>query len=336
MVSDRNRFQGKWLVAGLLVLLCIVVAAATQGFWKPRRQPQETAPAKSTAALDEVSLQGRIQAHSSVFIAAPIEGKIDLFHVEIGQEVSEGQLLAQIKSDALEVHQQEALSEFEQVQARLSDLEASISAARLEASRARAEASRARSEADRLEKIYKRQSMLLEAGATPRLVAEKAAKDYQTASEEAATLSAAADRAEERVSSMAKDADALRKTVTEKSENLESAKTELQAGDVRSPVDGVVVGRRGTLGDTVDRSMQDFFQIATDLSTLEVVVDPPPDVLPRLKPGQPALVRVAELSGDALSGTVSKVENGHAVIEFANPLPEIKPGLTAQVAIKIT
>ena len=301
-------------------------------------------PAKSPVAvnvdpvalLEELSLTGRVQARSAVAVPVPIDGKIDFFHVEVGQQVAQDQVLALIKSEVSETAQEAAQAAFDQVQTRLTNLEGAITAARLEASRARAEASRARSELERADKANARQRMLLSAGATPRLAAEKAAKEYEAALQESTTLSDLADKAEERVAAMQREAEALRKTVAEKAEDLEEAKTAVSAGEVRSPVDGVVTARRGSLGEDVDRSMTDLFQIATELSALEVVVEPPPAALRRIKQGQQAVVRVAELSGEGLAGVVKRVENGQAVVEFTSPLPEIKPGLTAQVTIKLT
>lgn len=337
MKKQASQFKGKWPLAALLILLCAVVFT---GVWALKRQtaaaPRKAPPVDPAASLAEVTLDGRIQARTAVAVPAPIEGKIDFFHVEVGQEVSEGQLIALIKSEASEAHQQAAQLEFDQAQSRLNNLESAISAARLEASRARAEALRAKSELDRAGKTNTRQKMLLSAGATPRLVAEKAQQDYDKSVTESKTLSEAATQAEDRVAGMLREQEALRKTLAEKTESLEQARAEVAAGEVRSPVDGIVTARKGSLGDQVDRTLTDLFQIATGLSALDIVVEPAPNILARIKQGQQATVRVAELSGEALPGVVRKVENGQAVIEFTSPLPEIKPGLTAQVTIKLT
>jgi hypothetical protein len=44
---------------------------------------------------------------------------------------------------------------------------------------------------------------------------------------------------------------------------------------------------------------------------------------------------IAELGGEILEGTISKVEDGNIFAEFANPNPAVKPGLTAQMRIKL-
>jgi multidrug resistance efflux pump len=178
--------------------------------------------------------------------------------------------------------------------------------------------------------------MLLAEGATPRLTFEKAQKEYQIAKTDADNLEAVAKHAEERVDSMQKEIDAVKKTLDERNAALDEANAELAAGEVRSPVDGVVTGRRGTVGDDVDRTWKDMFQIATDLGALAVVIEPATAALARIKPGQPVSVYVADLPNEALPGQVKKIENGQVTVEFTSPTTVIKPGATAQVKIKLT
>src|SRR3954454_1916521 len=114
----------------------------------------------------------------------------------------------------------------ERAQNRLNDLDANLAAQRLEASRARALATRTRSDYDRSEKAYQRQKMLLDAGATPRLSYEKAEKEYQTNQAESASSETLAQQAEGRVESILKEQEAVRKTLQEKTAELEQAKAQ--------------------------------------------------------------------------------------------------------------
>jgi multidrug resistance efflux pump len=150
------------------------------------------------------------------------------------------------------------------------------------------------------------------------------------------SVNSVADQGEGRVGSLQKELDNARKALDDKNQDLEEAKAELAAGEVHSPVDGVVSGRRGQTGDAVDPSLKDLFQIATELSSLEVIVEPGPAAFARIRPGQNALIQVAELPTEALAGVVEKVENGRVTVHFASPNPVVKPGLTATVKIKLT
>jgi len=265
-------------------------------------------------------------------VPAPIEGKIESFHAEPGDEVYEGQLLAQVRSAALDTVEERAALDAESARTRLGNLEAALSTARLEAARADADAGRARSEHDAASKIWQRQKLLLSEGATPRLAAEKAAREFEGTKRDAEALATLASIAQSRVEALRSDLEAARKALDDKTQELEQARADVATGDVHSPVNGVIVGRRGQPGEEVNRAMTDLFQIATDMSRLEVVLEPPPPALARFRTGQPATVTVAE-SATALAGQVKAIDSGKVTIEFANPDPAVKAGLTAHVRI---
>jgi multidrug resistance efflux pump len=192
-----------------------------------------------------------------------------------------------------------------------------------------------RSEFDRATKVYERQKILIAEGATPRRVFEKAEKDYRALEEESASLSAVAKQAVDRVSTIQRDLDAAKKLLDARNEDLEEASGKVAAGQIVSPADGVVAARRGQEGDEVHPAMEDLMSIATDLSKLEVLVEADPAQASRIKPGQEAAVIVADLPGEALGGVVKSVEGGKVTVEFANPSAAVRPGLTAQVRIKV-
>ncbi len=294
--------------------------------------PAPAKPASTVYAGSDATIEGQIQALAVESIAAPIEGKIESFHAEPGEEVFEGQLLAQVRSAALDTARERASLDADHAKSRLTDLEGSIVSARLEAARAEAEASRARSDFERAAKVWERQRMLLEAGATPRLTAEKAQRDYETASREQEAVAILARNAQSHFETLQADLEGAKKSVEETQKDLDQALSQVASGEVHSPVNGVVVARRGQAGDDVNRSMADLFRIATDLSRLEVVLEPPPPVLARIHAGQQAAITVAE-SPNPLSGQVKSVDQGKVVVEFANPDPVVKPGLTAHVRI---
>jgi multidrug resistance efflux pump len=166
-------------------------------------------------------------------------------------------------------------------------------------------------------------------------VFEKAEKDFQTLEQESRNLSEVAQNADARVSALNRDLDAARKILEGRLADAESSKLRVEAGQVTSPVSGVVAGCHGDVGAEVHPTMEDLFQIATDVSRLMVAVEPSPDQLARIKPEQFASVSVADLPHEPLSGVVRSIEDGRVRIEFANPSALVKPGQTAQVRIQV-
>jgi multidrug efflux pump subunit AcrA (membrane-fusion protein) len=324
----------KRAIALVGIAALVAVATLVAAHYRNTQAPSKTPPPPSEPAPAEVTLTGRVQARSVLNVRAPIEGVIERFLSDVGDDVFEGEVLAHIKSAKLDANRETAQTGAERAQTRVHDLETALIAARLEGSRARADAIRTRAELDRAERNYARQKLLMREGATPRLVFEKAEKDYNTLKTDAESLEQLARRAEDRLMSVTKELDAARTIAQAKAEELDDAKAELAAGDVHAPADGTVVGRSGQPGETVNRAATDLFQIAVNLTQLQVVLSPDPKTLERIRPGAPALIQIAE-APEGITASVREVKSGQVFVDFASPSPAVRPGLTAQVRLRL-
>lgn len=333
------------LIAGALVFACVVTGGSV--WWyraiqarkseEAARASREAARKAAAAAIPhgEIRLQGLVSVKETVQIAASTDGQLLRFHVDAGDEVYQGQLLAEIGNTTLAAAQETATAELERAQERVNALEGTISASRLEASRAQANNERLTNELERATRVYNRQKFLLSEGATPRKIFEKAEAEYKTLQTDHATAEDVAKRAEARLSSLQTDLDNAKKALNRKNDDLEAAKARVDAGQVVSPVNGVVVSRRGTAGDPVNPAIPDLFRIAPDLSHMTVTVEAPQAVLKQLAPGQQVAVNVADLPADALPGTIASIDNGKVIVEFGNPSSLIRPGATATVRLTL-
>jgi multidrug resistance efflux pump len=331
--------QGKWLLISVTAVLLGVAAGAVSLLWQSAKAPIRQPPAADSAPTvftgSEVSLPGKVRARHVISIAVPIEGTIEVLLADVGQQVYQGELLGRIKNTGLEISRQLAAAVVERAQSRLSTLEGNFIAARLEASRAQADAARSRAEYERTEKIYLRQQMLVNEGATPRLTFEKAQKEYELAQSEYQALGELARQAEERVSSLRREIDESRRLLDSKNQDLESATEHLTAAEIHSPADGLVVGRSKQPGDEVESSQKDLFQIAVNLTALEAVLEPEPPVLARARAGQEAIIHAADLPGEGISGAVREIKDNQVIVEFDSPGPVLRPDQTVQVRIKL-
>jgi len=328
--------RGKWLwLSGLIVMAAVGGALAV--FWRAGQASRAPAPAGHAPPLpSEVILPGKIQAQHVVPVAAGVEGIVEQFLVEVGQEVYEGQLLARIRNEGLDTAQQVAAADVERAETKLRALESAMIAARLEASRARADASRVRGEFERAERTYLRQQLLYKEGATPRLTFERSEKELAAARLELQAVDELARQAESRLSALLKDIESARRALDEKKQALEESKQSLVAAEIHSPVDGIVVGRTRQAGDPVSPEVRDLIQVGVELSALEVVLEPEPPILARIRTGQPALVDVVEGPPGGMAGEVKAIKGTLVIVEFANPSPAVRPGLQAHVRIKLT
>lgn len=329
--------RGKWLLFGGCLILLAIAAGAITVWRREQAKPVVTAaPAPPPVEVSgDLSLSGKVEARNVVAVKPPSAGTIEEYLVNEGEEVYEGQLLARLNNPTLSNEQLQAKERADKAQERVNQLESQMLAARLEVSRGRAEATRVKDEYSRADRAYQRQSMLNQQGATPRLAFEKAQKEYENAKLDYESSSARQQIAEGRITDLTRDIDAAKKTLEERNNDLEDAEASLQATQVHAPVDGVVIMRKGDAGVEIQLGEDDLFQIATDLGNLQVVAEVNEAQQQKIKEGSPASVYLTEMANEPMAGEVARVADGRVTVLFQNPNPLIKPGLTAQVKIRL-
>jgi multidrug resistance efflux pump len=327
--------RGKWALFYMTPLLAgLGVLALSIWFRRPAPPPVRSAGA-AVIVNHEITLQGKIRPQHIIVIAAPLSGLVEALPVDVGQEVYKEQVLARVGAQGLESAREAAASDLERAQEQVAKAEAAVTAARLEESRADADAQRARLALDRAEKTYSRQRMLVSQGATPRLTFEKAEGEYQSQVKEFEIMDTGARAARDQVQNALREVTAKKRIVQDREQQLEEAQGNLETAEVRSPVDGTVVGRKAEIGKPANEAGAEFFQIATDLYALEVTLEPKPEDLKRIQPGQQALVLILDLQGQGLPGVVREIRGNQVVVEFESNLPAIKPGMVADVRLKL-
>jgi multidrug resistance efflux pump len=244
-------------------------------------------------------------------------------------------VLARIGAQGLESAREVAQAALDGAQEQVSRTEAAVTAARLELSRAEADAERARLVLERAERASARQQTLFREGATPRLVYQKALQEYEAALKDSELIDATVRTGREHIQSGVNEVGVARNIVADKMRLLEEAQGNLSAAEVHSPVDGYVVSRKGEVGGSAGEPGDELFQIATDLYAMEVALDPKAEMLKRIVPGQPALVLVLDLQNAAMPGVVREIKYNQVIVEFDSPLPAIKPGMLADVRLKL-
>lgn len=264
-------------------------------------------------------------------VPVSVDGTVEQLLAEVGQHVSEGETLARIRNPRLAAAQQLAKLNAEQAQNRLKQLESDLIAARLEVSRSDAEAMRVKLSLDQAQKNFERQQTMFREGVTPRLAFEKAQTEYQNWKAESQKLAEGARKATERVESTTKELEPARSAIVQKKTELEDAEAELAAGEVNALADGVVVARRGKVGQQVTTAMSDLFRIAADPQALEVVAASTDG---RIHAGQSAVVELDNGAGQ-LAATVREVKSGQTFLDIPNPPPAATPGMSVQVKIRL-
>ncbi len=130
-------------------------------------------------------------------------------------------------------------------------------------------------------------------------------------------------------------------TIKQREAQLEAAQVNLGYTDIVSPVDGTVVARNVTIGQTVAASFQTptLFLIATDLTKMEVDTNVSESDIGGIKDGQKATFTVDAYPNRIFQGTVTQVRQSpqniqnvvtyDVVVSVDNDDLALKPGMTA-------
>jgi HlyD family secretion protein len=271
--------------------------------------PAPVLPAISVAEVsarvmtDRIIASGLIAAVEEVQVAPLIEGQpLDELRVDLGDMVTEGQVLAVLSKSTLELQKAEAV--------------ASLAAAR--AGIAQGEAQLVESEASEAEarRVAERTAKLREQGTAPQAQADTA---------NANAISAAA-----RVNVARQGLESARAQLALAEARLENVELQLSRTEVKAPVAGEIVARNAKLGAIATGAGQPMFVIVRD-AALELRADVAESDILRLKPGQPAHLRGVG-TGEPLVGTVRLVE---PTIDTASRLGRVRIAVDGTGALRV-
>ncbi len=269
-----------------------------------------------------VSATGTLEPEELVNVGAQVSGKIVSFGkdeqgktIDYGSPVKEGMVLARID---------EALYDAEKRSAQAQKLlaEAEILSATAGIRQAEAKLSYAKSNWERAQELFPKKAM--------------AKNDYDNAQSEVRSAQASklvCDAALEQAKARLASAEA----------SLDKAARNLDYCIISSPVDGVIIDRRVSVGQTVvsNMSASSIFLIAKDLKKMQVWVSVNEADIGSIKPGMPVLFTVDAFPGETFSGKVHKIRLNATmsqnvvtyVVEVSaeNPDGKLLPYLTASV-----
>jgi HlyD family secretion protein len=246
---------------------------------------------------------GTLNPVTIVDIGSQVSGKIDKLYVDFNSQVKEGQVIAELDQ--------------EQFQTRIQQNEANYNSrvAALEKSKVSLE---------NTEKKYERSKALFEKNLLSFEEMDQAEVSYFNAQADLKSSEASLEQSKSQ---------------------LDSSKVDLTYTIIKSPIDGVVIDRRVNVGQTVAASMQApvLFQIANDLTKMQVECSVDEADIGRVKEGQKVRFNVDAFPDDEFQGIVSQVRYSPVVqqnvvtyttiVAVENPELKLMPGMTATISI---
>jgi RND family efflux transporter MFP subunit len=290
------RPSGVTISAILLVFALLLVGAFAVGYL-PLQRREATVRAEAderekslprmtvmrvrhTSGSNELSLPGTIQAVTEAPILARADGYLKRRLVDIGDQVKQGQVLAEIDAPELDQQTRQAEAAVEQAEAALEQAQAN-----LEQGKANRDLARTTSE---------RWTALLKRG----IVARQDADQYEA-----------------QFTAQQANVQALEKAVAAQRSNIAAAKANLARLQevesyrlVKAPFDGVITVRNVDVGALVSTGSTLLYRIA-QVEKLRTYVNLPQDSANSIHVGQPAVVTVSNFPGRRFHGTVTRTAN---------------------------
>ena len=141
---------------------------------------------------------------------------------------------------------------------------------------------------------------------------------------------------------------ASKKQLVQAEASLSSAKLNLSYAKIYSPIDGVVIQRRVSLGQTVQASMTtpQFFLLCTPLQVLKLTAWVDEANIGRVRPGQQVAFKVGTYGAQMFTGTVDAIrlnaQNFNSIVTYPvwinvpNDDLRLRPGMTAEVSLYVS
>jgi HlyD family secretion protein len=258
----------------LLIVIGVVVLAAGAGAVVISSGDDEllevqTATVARETIIQKVNATGRIQPKTQIRISADVSARITALHVEEGQWVEEGQLLAELDR--------------ERYQAEVESAEANVRSSRANAKLVQQNMLKA-------EKDYDRASDLVARKLESQAVLDTNDAAYQV---EIARYESAQDQVEQAKAALKQAQDALSKT-------LIYSPMAGTISDLNKEQGEIAIG---------SQFQEDIILIVADLTEMEAQVNVDENDIVNVKVGQEAEIEVDALFGETLKGTVYEIAN---------------------------
>lgn len=313
-------------IVPLTVFACLVLSSCGQRSSTEKVSAAElpvvaTVPVVRTDLFRDLTLTGELLPFQEVEVMAKVAGYVQRIHVDVGDTVRQGQVLAELE---------------------IPEMKDDVLRASATVERSRADLERARKEFERAEKAreitrltYSRIASVFQS--QPGLVAQQEVDDAQSKDQVA----------EAQVATARSALDTAREQIKVGEADRGKAQTLLQYARVTAPFDGVITKRYANHGAMVQAGVASQSQAMpvvrlSQNHLLRLVLAIPESVAGTIKPGTPVTVRVPSLKQE-FPGRISRsservataTRTMHTEVDVPNPSRRLIPGMFAEVTLRL-
>jgi macrolide-specific efflux system membrane fusion protein len=260
----------KW---GVITLIIVALGALAYTFLKP----EETTPNYLTATVEvgdienNVMASGKVKALNTVDVGAQVSGEVKRLYVEVGDEVKQGDLIAQID----QVTQKNSLSNeqasLEQSEAALQSAQAESLSKQASLKSAYADLASRQSELKQAQSDFARLQNLVAIDAISQQEYDTQATSVETAKAAVANAAAAIDTAKAAIATTEANINSQQAALRKSRTNVSTAEEDLSYTTIRAPISGTVVSITTEQGTTVNANQTAPTLVTlADLSTVRI------------------------------------------------------------------
>lgn len=289
-----------------------------------------TEPVEETELVKTVSATGTLNASINIEVGSQLSGQVARVLIDFNDVVKKGQVLAQLDKGNFQAKVDAARAALESAKADERIGEAQLSRAIIEAKQVAMQRvvlqARVESAAVAMRtatRHFDRKSALSQHGVEPAAMVEDAvgSRDVARAAlNEAQALlaahSAAVDGAQAETRRRQAELEGARATVNRLAAQLRDTEIDLDRTNIRAPIDGIVVGRNVTEGQTLASTLEarTVFLLAGDLRKMEIYARVDETDIARIAVGQEATFTVDAFPGREFDARVKQIRKAPQVL----------------------
>ena len=365
----------RWILVALLGLLVLAIVLATVMIRTSSSTPVTTEPVLQQTLVDSVTASGTVTPQNTITVGTQVSGTISALYVDYNSKVKAGQVLAKIDPTLLQAQLDQASAQLAQSQANAQGASAGVSVAGSNSAAAAASAqavaaavaaadsnvTKSQAALTLAQETLTRDSTLLKQGyiaqstvdadnsnvaqAQSSLAGAQAA-DAQ-AKAQAASSSSSAQGSAAQIEQSAATAQADRAAAAAQAAVVQEDQNNLSHTVITSPVNGTVVSRAVSIGQTVAASLSTptLFTIAQDLAKMEVDINVGEPDIGSVSSGDVVNFSVLAYPNQTFTGkvsqvrinptTVSNVVTYTVIVDVDNKAGKLLPGMTANATINV-
>lgn len=298
----------KW---GIIALIIIALGALAYTFLKPKEEKPNylTATADIGDIENNVMASGKVKALNTVDVGAQVSGEVKRLYVEVGDEVQEGDLIAQIDQVTQKNNLSNEQASLEQSEAAIQSAQAEYLSRQASLKSAYADLASRQSELKQAQSDFARLQDLVAIDAISQQEYDTQATSVETAKAAVANARAAIDTAKAAIATTEANINSQQAALRKSQTNVSTAEEDLSYTTIRAPMSGTVVSVTTEQGTTVNAN-QTAPTIVTlaDLSTVRINAQISEADVINVKAGMPVYFNIIGNPDQKFDSTLKAIE----------------------------